>query len=775
MVVKKAIKMKIFLSYILIGILLLLVFAAIIDNIVYNMGKEQIQESVNKNLDSVYNAGQLMLGSLYKYMYNLYNEDHVIVNALYSKEFDRFEMYNIHKRLDDILNASPILDSVYIYNRKANLVFSSISSAQPLDFFYEEGILDLINNSIKNKENLFIPRRVTLRNLNNSYLRSFDENVITIVFSYGKTGETPQEAMIVNISQSNLQKVINQNYLPGGSIDTFIINQNGDILTHKDPTMLNKNLKEQAYIEKIYSYDSKGSFDTTISEESCIISYIKSTNWGLTYIGIARYDDILGNIKNIRMIIIFLTIVFVMIGLMGILYFTKIIYSPLNGLVREVSGLNYTLSKNYPNEYKFVSSSIESMGNKINELQQKVSNYFPAKKNNLLKRLLNGNLIIDSNSMNLLKSNDICLQGPKFIVVVFRIDSFYKISNNNMINKLELYRDTLTEATAEFFADKFELEIVHDNLESISIILNLPTEKDSFIAEITNIINKIQEVFYNEFQLTFTAGLGSIVPSINDLKTTYLDAIEYTNYRIIYGKSSIITQKDIHVLHKQVYQYPYKIEKKIIDNLKLAHKDELEVLLAEFSNSVRNYGYSEIILSYSQLVLMIIRTAKKMLGTLTEDLRISYLNIQSNLKYCDIFTEIQELIISILFKIIDERDAKVSDKNFIIVNKVKQYIDDSFSDEALTVEMLADQVELSANYLRNIFKSITGISLSNYILQKRFEEAKKLLIETDYTAKKISSMVGFQNSDYFYYAFKKYTGKSASNYRRENENIDLEN
>lgn len=73
----------------------------------------------------------------------------------------------------------------------------------------------------------------------------------------------------------------------------------------------------------------------------------------------------------------------------------------------------------------------------------------------------------------------------------------------------------------------------------------------------------------------------------------------------------------------------------------------------------------------------------------------------------------------------------------------------------------------SANYTRNIFKQNKNISISEYISHKRFDEVKRMLVETNFTAQTIAQKVGMNSGSYFYTAFKKYTGYTPDQYRKK--------
>lgn len=80
---------------------------------------------------------------------------------------------------------------------------------------------------------------------------------------------------------------------------------------------------------------------------------------------------------------------------------------------------------------------------------------------------------------------------------------------------------------------------------------------------------------------------------------------------------------------------------------------------------------------------------------------------------------------------------------------------------------LADSCNMSIGHLSTLIKKETGVSFSEYVTQKRMEDAKGLLRDDSLSVDEIAQMVGY--SDYFYFikAFKKYAGISPSAYRRQ--------
>lgn len=88
------------------------------------------------------------------------------------------------------------------------------------------------------------------------------------------------------------------------------------------------------------------------------------------------------------------------------------------------------------------------------------------------------------------------------------------------------------------------------------------------------------------------------------------------------------------------------------------------------------------------------------------------------------------------------------------------------SNEELPLTRVAKSVNISANYLSEKFKQITGINFVNYLTRIRVEKACRLLRDSDERVSEIAFAVGFQSLSQFNRAFKKLTGKSPTTYRR---------
>ena len=87
--------------------------------------------------------------------------------------------------------------------------------------------------------------------------------------------------------------------------------------------------------------------------------------------------------------------------------------------------------------------------------------------------------------------------------------------------------------------------------------------------------------------------------------------------------------------------------------------------------------------------------------------------------------------------------------------------------EPIDTEHLAQELHYSRPHLSRKFKEETGMTLTDFILTKKSEEAARLLAYTDKSLIAISNYLGFSSQSHFARVFKKYAGMTPSEYRSQ--------
>lgn len=126
-------------------------------------------------------------------------------------------------------------------------------------------------------------------------------------------------------------------------------------------------------------------------------------------------------------------------------------------------------------------------------------------------------------------------------------------------------------------------------------------------------------------------------------------------------------------------------------------------------------------------------------------------------------------IISIIKKALLLRERKANNRYGDVVCEIKEYIEKNYSDDELSLNLLASHVNFSPNHLSTVFSQQTGSTFSRYLTDFRMNKAKELLRCTNKKASVISMEVGYKDPHYFSYLFKKTQGVTPTQYRNGKE------
>ena len=129
----------------------------------------------------------------------------------------------------------------------------------------------------------------------------------------------------------------------------------------------------------------------------------------------------------------------------------------------------------------------------------------------------------------------------------------------------------------------------------------------------------------------------------------------------------------------------------------------------------------------------------------------------------DILSDLMYFIDSILEKLnmIQEHE---------IVRKTKQYVHAHLSSDLKVLEV-SRQLGVNPDYLSHLFRTETGIRYIDYVNHARIEKACEHIQVSNDKIYEIAEQTGFENTNYFIRVFKKYTGYTPLDYRKNLESM----
>ncbi len=117
----------------------------------------------------------------------------------------------------------------------------------------------------------------------------------------------------------------------------------------------------------------------------------------------------------------------------------------------------------------------------------------------------------------------------------------------------------------------------------------------------------------------------------------------------------------------------------------------------------------------------------------------------------------------------DAEDTKSAVRNgkSRLVKEVLDYIKKNYG-EPMSLQLLAEQVHVSKEYLCRTFRSLSDSSPIEYLNRYRIRQSTFLLVQTDKSISEIAQACGFNHSSYYGKLFYEYMGCTPTEYRKGN-------
>ncbi|PKM51804.1 MAG: DNA-binding response regulator [Firmicutes bacterium HGW-Firmicutes-7] len=360
------------------------------------------------------------------------------------------------------------------------------------------------------------------------------------------------------------------------------------------------------------------------------------------------------------------------------------------------------------------------------------------------------------------------LKGKFYIVSVIQIDNFYKESQSIDTKETEFKKMALLELVEEvnkkedlgiyFLSNNQVIIISQDNLNSENVFLQSVTRKLEMIRQ--------GIVRYQTF--TITIGVGHVCKSLEEIPNSRKGALSALDYKLITGNNQIIYINDLE--HNEIVTLEFNEfdGRRVVRMLKSSAVNEFHEFIDHIFMLVSScHKMHENQLYLFELVTQMIITAKELKIDLSkiEETEFNLFKLLGEDQQVD---QLKNKILC-LGEYIMEAGAKsrqITTAN--LVTLAKAYVEEEYMDWALSIQKICEYLNYSPNYFSSVFKKETGQAFMNYLMDRRLEAAKELLLTTEMKSLEVALEVGFSSSNYFAYCFKRHLNVSPMQYRKDN-------
>ena len=665
----------------------------------------------------------------------------------------------IQKRLQSVKYANDAIESIYLYCTMNQGILTE-RSYMNVSAFYDTWIVAQIQETDKS---FFISGA---RDVDSNPDFKNTKRIISLVRKYpiGANNSQVRGAIVINIDETILNSLIAKRE---NSMDmtVFITDSAGICLSSGNKDDIYHDFSNESYMRQMASGMDEG----YVNEKDRFVFFTTSSYTGWKHISIvsAAAMNRLYSSAN-RFMFWFVLIILLFAGTALILIF-KFLLAPKEQLMSTMAQRIYKAGNNLFDE-KLTLRGFELVFSDFmrdyERTKSEIKDYIPVVRQRLVSSVLMGHALDYEVERRRLAYLGVDLSGEAFLVInieIFSCDA----------RKIPLLLSELCVEIEEIIHQSIQGVAVEQRENTISAILCFPdVDKDKNTITAISIASMLRNHISDTTQCSMAIGMGNVYSDFQLVSKSYFEALEATKHRIFMGNNPIIGIEDIFPPDDAYFQQVVSKGNTMVDFIvSCDFKGCMEKLDEMFGKLRKANTAPEMV--YQICMYFIMQSVHKLdvIGVGTPE-SVYSLNIYEILNSLEDMDSIQNFMCTIMRDFIAQVEksqvAKTSyTANSELIAKIQTYIQENYAMSDMSQNQIAAEFHLSAPYLSKLFKEFVGINFIDYLIYIRMEAAKSLLQQTDLKANEIAGRVGYNSFPSFIKIFKRYTGKTTGEFRKE--------
>lgn len=697
--------------------------------------KDEIYRAQVQNLQQISNTVSFRAEYVNSLMLQA-KEDEMISRLFYTTDIS--DAANIRKRLDSLRSSVKHLNSIYVYNEYSDIVFYSgenmLPFLNPTMGFSDKGFLDILENIDQYPKYTPILRKLSV---NLPVGREYEIYVYTYLIYDSYASGSVKNIMAFNFQLGWMSDALNfiaTDY--GVAEENWIIDNKRQIVYTNSGKLIGSICEQEDVPDEIFTNKSGYLFTGSDNNRKMIVyanpSQMGYDNW--TFISWNDYASLMQPIEQVRRMIYILGATVIFVSLCAIFGLSHLLYQP----VRTTIDRNKVLEKENADK---------------REMERVL----------FLRKLFLGDVTDDLYAIRS-QFGKYHIEGTwdgnvqVFMISIDDRNAFVNKFLHDMDTANITIEETFNHVLQQLFETYFSVRM-HTGIWAICVLAEDDNKKDFLYEQMNQVMNE-------QLGLSVSVAASQIGHSVRDIPYLYSETVNIHSYAFLWGKNCLITHNDIQKQEQSKYEYPHDIEKKLLNHLFSGKYNEAMADYEAFDAALRLFSVEEIRLS-SMLLAYAIRTASRKAMAEASGTLMEFDRFYKKLQAAEDISEVNEMFSNLIKEITDKLKRNSKERHESLISQTEAYVEKNYSDINLSMNQIADHVNISAAYLGRLFKQVTGNTFNDYLTRFRLQKACALLRGTDLTVNDISDQVGFTNSSYFYIVFKKNLECTPNQYRKQ--------
>jgi len=270
----------------------------------------------------------------------------------------------------------------------------------------------------------------------------------------------------------------------------------------------------------------------------------------------------------------------------------------------------------------------------------------------------------------------------------------------------------------------------------------------------------------------YFGGIGRRVKRIRELRQSYSDADKAFIGRFSLKSNQIISLDELNKYEKEsmeiagfanVEHSRELIEKYLRNGIEAELDGFVDLYMEEFTKDALT---SEIMRQYliMDIFVTVMSFCEKM-DIADGDFKAEAENIRNTMQRQESMGHLSASLKKLLSMAVSARDGSSAKRYVDVITRAQSIIGEQYMQEDISLNTVADMVGMSPSYFSSVFSREVGKTFVEYLTEIRMDKAKELLICSAMKTSDIGHKVGYKDSHYFSYIFKKKQGCSPKEYR----------
>lgn len=400
------------------------------------------------------------------------------------------------------------------------------------------------------------------------------------------------------------------------------------------------------------------------------------------------------------------------------------------------------------------------------KLRKQIQESKPILQERFIKDLLSGKLLDDNDIRERMDYLDMNFTYRYYSVIFLEIDDYNMLYPDVSTEKRHFLIYNIQKCIEETVLKEMEGYITDQQYNSIAIILFLNMEdNEEALSSIINSVNKCKELIHNQSGLNITIGISEFSNNLKVLPKVFETAEFAVKYKFYSGGNRIILASDVKMPE---YDFQYDIldiKRKICLIIESGEEEDIFLFINHYYNS--DLCYSAVYIK--SLTFSIINVLQTILMERNESYGSVFgdeLMIWNRLLRFETIVDIKQWLTGVIETVRQFFNKAENGRYRKIVEDIKNIIDERYA-EIESVSQIVSQLYISASHANFIFKQQTGQTIFDYMMMKRMEYAKKMLLDPYIRVYEIAQKTGYKTNSYFTSVFKEYTGLTPKQFREK--------